>query len=220
MSHDLLAALATANKIGLLVAAGAFIVFALACSMLIPRHRPDFPSGRGLGVFALVSVVFFLGTMTAMFTLGKESEEEAHAALTEQESGESVTEENVGQTQTEEAGQGAETQENQPATTSAGNASQTITVTGTEFKFALDEQPKGPGNYEFVFKNAGKIDHNLVVEASGEGSNEGAGDAKTPVIGAGQEARIRVPLQEGSYTLICTVPGHADAGMKLELTVG
>jgi uncharacterized cupredoxin-like copper-binding protein len=217
VSIDVLAALATANKIGLLIGAGAFIVFSLVVSMVIPRYRPDFPSGRGLGVFALVSVVFFLGTMTAMFTLGKEAEEEAHAALTSHESSPSETQADVGQTQTAEAGQGAETQENQPATTSAGDAAtQTITVTATEFKFTLDEQPTGPGNYEFVLKNAGKIDHDLVVEGPGGNSD----DAKTPVIGAGEEARIRVPLQEGKYTLLCSVPGHEAAGMKLDVTVG
>jgi uncharacterized cupredoxin-like copper-binding protein len=216
VTADLIGSLATGNKIGLAVAAGLFIAFALVSALLIPRSRPDFPSGRGLGVFVLVSTLFFLGTMTAVFTLGKEADEEAHAALTERESSPQETQEDVGQTQTEEAGLGAETQENQPATTSAGNAvTQTITVTGTEFKFTLDQQPTGPGNYEFVFKNAGKIDHDLVVE----GDTQSEDRARTPVIGGGEEARIRVPLQSGSYTLLCDVPGHADAGMKLEISV-
>jgi uncharacterized cupredoxin-like copper-binding protein len=195
VSLDVVAGLATGNKIGLALVAGLFIVFALVTSMLVPRYRPDFPTGRGLSVFVLVSVVFFLGTMTAVFTLGKEAEPEAHAATTEAETGDE-----------------GETQETAPATTSAGNApTETITVTATEFKLTLDKQPTGPGNYEFVLKNAGKIGHDLVVEGPH------VDDAKTPVTGAGASAKLRVPLEAGTYKLYCDVPGHEEAGMRLEL---
>ena len=188
--------------------AGLFILFALVSAMLIPRYRPDFPSGRGLSVFVLVSVLFFLGTMTAVLTLGKEADEEAHAALTETSSDEATDEEPT------TTGEG-ETNANAPATTSAGNAAtEKITVTGTEFKLTLDKQPAGPGNYDFVFKNGGKIDHDLVI------SGPDVDNAKTPVIGAGEEATVRAALQEGTYTLICDVPGHEAAGMKVEVTVG
>lgn len=207
VSLDVIAGLETGNKIGLALVAGLFILFALVSSMLIPRYRPDFPTGRGFGIFLLVSALFFLGAMTAVFTLGKEAEPEAHAAATEAES-------SGGETAEATTGEG-ETQENAPATTSAGNApTETITVTGVEFKFTLDNQPTGPGNYDFVLKNAGKIDHDLVIEGPA------VDHAKTPLTKPGEEAKLRVPLEAGKYTLYCDVPGHEAAGMKLELQVG
>lgn len=194
MTYELLAGLATGNKIGLALAAGIFIAFALVSALLIPRSRPDFPSGRGLGVFALVSVVLFLGTMAAVFTLGKEEEHggEAAAAVAETE------------TQTE----------SQPATTeAAAGGTKTIHVTGTEFKITLDEQPSGPGTYELVYRNAGKVDHDLVVEGPG------VDDAKTPTIAGGEETTLTVTLEAGTYKLYCSVPGHEGAGMKTDVTV-
>jgi mono/diheme cytochrome c family protein len=70
--------LSTGQKVGLLIAAGIFIVFALAASFLFPRRNPDFP-GHRLGSFIALTVVLFLGAMTAVFVLAKEDEAEAEA---------------------------------------------------------------------------------------------------------------------------------------------
>ena len=70
----MLAALTTGNKLGLGLSALAFIAFALISAMWIPRTRPDFP-GRRLGVYVLVTVLFFVGMMAAVFIFGKEKEE-------------------------------------------------------------------------------------------------------------------------------------------------
>jgi hypothetical protein len=56
--------LSTGNEIALIVVAAIFIAFALACSFLIPRYKPDFPGPSGLSVFVIVSVVMF-GLMVA-----------------------------------------------------------------------------------------------------------------------------------------------------------
>ena len=70
-------ALTTSHKVGLLVVAGIFIVFAVLSSMVIPRYRPNFP-GRGLPLFLLATVVLFIATFTAVLIFGAESEEEGH----------------------------------------------------------------------------------------------------------------------------------------------
>ncbi len=70
----MLAALSTGNKIGLGVSGVVFIAFALISAMWIPRTRPDFP-GRRLGVYVLVTVLFFVGMMAAVFVFGKEKKE-------------------------------------------------------------------------------------------------------------------------------------------------
>jgi hypothetical protein len=77
-----LAALSTGHQIGLGLSALAFVVFALATAMLVPRSRPDFP-GNKLGVYIAVCVVFFVWMMAAVFVFGKESKppEKHHAAV-------------------------------------------------------------------------------------------------------------------------------------------
>jgi uncharacterized cupredoxin-like copper-binding protein len=76
----LLAALSTGHKIGLGVVGGAFILFALTSSFVLPRKRPDFPGKNGLSVFVLVSFVFFFAMLTAVIVFGVESEAKGAAA--------------------------------------------------------------------------------------------------------------------------------------------
>jgi len=168
-----------------------------------------------MGVFLLASAVFFAGTMGAVLVFGKEAEEaEAHGevAATETDAAESEAAE------TEPAVTSADDEnppeENQPATTNAGNTARTITVSGTEFKFTLDSTDLGPGNYDFVFKNDGKVGHDLVIKGPD------VDDARTPVLEPGEEGKLRVAIGEGTYKLYCSVPGHEPAGMKLDLDVG
>ena len=70
----MLATLSTAHKLGLGLSALAFIAYALISSMLIPRSRPDFPGAR-LGWYVFVTVLFFIGMMSAVFFFGKEQTE-------------------------------------------------------------------------------------------------------------------------------------------------
>lgn len=63
----------------LLVVAVAFVVFALAAALVIPRSRPSFPGNR-LGLFLGVCVLFFaaqMGAVLALVELGHAESEEA-----------------------------------------------------------------------------------------------------------------------------------------------
>ncbi len=177
----LLAALSTGHKIGLGVVGGAFILFALTSSIVLPRKRPDFPGKNGLSVFVLVSFVFFFAMVTAVVVFGAETE-----------------------------AKGAEA----PAASSAPAAAP-IPFGETEFKIALPAAKVPAGKVTFAVQNAGKIQHDLVVSGPGV-----TGAAKTPLINAGQSAKLTVTLAAGSYTLYCSVPGHRAAGMVAKLTVG
>ena len=57
-----------------------------------------------------------------------------------------------------------------PAT--SGGAPQTITVTMTEFAFALDQPPNGPGAYVFHAVNAGKYPHSVELTAPASRTRE------------------------------------------------
>jgi cytochrome c6 len=68
--------LSTGQKLGLLAVAGVFIAFALAASFYFPRRNADFP-GERLGSFVALTLVLFVGMMTAVILLAKEDEAEA-----------------------------------------------------------------------------------------------------------------------------------------------
>jgi uncharacterized cupredoxin-like copper-binding protein len=200
-----LAALSTGHKVGMLVAAGLFIAFALASSFVFPRYWPQFPGGRGLSAHIVVSLALFVAMVLAVELFAVEEEEaragDEPAAVAEEEppaeTGGTVTDE-------EEA----------PAETGGGTGSpETVTVAGTEFAFALPSTELDPGPYVFEFENEGQIGHDLAIEGPGvEGE-------KTPVIDPGERAEVEVDLRAGSYDLYCTVPGHREAGMETTVAV-
>ena len=77
----MLLALSSTQELGLALAAGAFVVFALVSSMLIPRSRPDFP-GRHLGWFIALAAVFTVGMLATVIFVAKEAGTEEAAAET------------------------------------------------------------------------------------------------------------------------------------------
>ena len=75
------------------------------------------------------------------------------------------------------------------------------------FSASTATAPAGP--LEIVMQNPSPIDHDIAIE----------GDGKGPVVGTGGTSQFKTTLKPGKYTFLCTVPGHADGGMKGELTV-
>jgi mono/diheme cytochrome c family protein len=75
-------AITNSGKVGLGVLAGLLIVFAILSAFYFPRRNPDFPGNR-LGLFILVSVVLFAGTMFGVVYFAVEEEGEHGAEATE-----------------------------------------------------------------------------------------------------------------------------------------
>jgi cytochrome c6 len=69
-----LLAITNNGKVGLGVLAGLLIAFAILSAFYFPRRNPDFPGNR-LGLFILVSVVLFAGTMVGVVVFAAEEEE-------------------------------------------------------------------------------------------------------------------------------------------------
>jgi mono/diheme cytochrome c family protein len=65
------------------------------------------------------------------------------------------------------------------------------------------------GKLKFVMDNPSPIDHNIALEGGPEGD----------IVGNGETSQFETTLKPGKYTFLCTVPGHAEGGMKGELTV-
>jgi uncharacterized cupredoxin-like copper-binding protein len=83
-----------------------------------------------------------------------------------------------------------------------------VSVSGKEFKFSLSSKKARHGSITFRFSNKGKLKHDFKIDGK-----------KTPLIKPGRSASITVNLKKGSYKYICTVKGHAKAGMRGTFTV-
>ena len=103
----MLLGLTTEGKLGLGILAGLFILFAALSAFYFPRRNPDFPGNR-LGLFTLVTVVLFVGTMAGVVVFAKEEEEGAPVEATVgEEAQETETTETTETTAGETAGDAA-----------------------------------------------------------------------------------------------------------------
>jgi plastocyanin len=86
--------------------------------------------------------------------------------------------------------------------------STTVTVKATEFKFTLSKKTATHGTVVFKVTNVGKLPHDFKI-----------GGKKTPLLKPHKSATLKVTLKKGKAPYLCTVPGHAAAGMKGTVTV-
>ena len=84
-----------------------------------------------------------------------------------------------------------------------------IKVAATEFKFSLSRTTAVHGPIIFLVVNKGATSHDFKINGR-----------KTPLIPPGGKATLRVTFKKpGRYPYVCTVPGHAESGMKGVLRV-
>jgi uncharacterized cupredoxin-like copper-binding protein len=95
-----------------------------------------------------------------------------------------------------------------PAVAAAQTSAAAVTVTASEFRFVLSRSSVPHGTTTFTVVNDGKVAHNFWIDGS-----------STPQISPGSRAQLTVALTAGKHLYVCTVPGHANAGMKGTLTV-
>lgn len=85
-----------------------------------------------------------------------------------------------------------------------------VTVVASEFKFVFSKRTVPAGTVIFTVVNKGKIAHNFFI----------AGKV-TPMLLPGKSAKLTVKLtKKGHYAYLCTVVGHAAAGMRGTFSVG
>jgi uncharacterized cupredoxin-like copper-binding protein len=85
-----------------------------------------------------------------------------------------------------------------------------VTVKAGEFFFKLSKSSIAkPGTVVFTVKNVGHLAHDFKIATK-----------KTRLIQPGKSATLKVAFTKaGKYAYVCTVPGHASAGMKGRFTV-
>jgi uncharacterized cupredoxin-like copper-binding protein len=89
-------------------------------------------------------------------------------------------------------------------------AATTITVAATEYKFKLSTMTAAkPGAVTFKVSNKGKQPHDFKINGK-----------VTKMLSPGASQSLTVTFAKaGSYPYLCTVPGHAQLGMKGTFTV-
>jgi uncharacterized cupredoxin-like copper-binding protein len=98
----------------------------------------------------------------------------------------------------------------QPAQPPGPGGVSTVNVDEKEWSITFAAPSVKAGQVTFTITNTGAIEHNFViVETKFEI------DATQP----GQRKTGTTTLQAGTYTVICNIPGHEEAGMKTTLTV-
>jgi plastocyanin len=100
------------------------------------------------------------------------------------------------------------------ASSGAGASATTLKLAADPAALAFDKEELSAkaGKVTIDFDNPSAIPHNVVIEEDGK---ELAGFE--PIV-EGEES-VSADLQAGTYSYICTVPGHAEAGMAGTLTV-
>jgi uncharacterized cupredoxin-like copper-binding protein len=98
-----------------------------------------------------------------------------------------------------------------PASPQAAQATTHITVAASEFKFVFSKRSiPAVGTVIFTVVNKGKISHDFKI-----------GGKKTPNLLPGKSAKLTVKFtKKGHFAYLCTLPGHAGAGMKGTFSVG
>jgi plastocyanin len=82
-----------------------------------------------------------------------------------------------------------------------------------DLKFNTTQLTAKAGSDSFDFTNDSPISHDFTIETS-----SGQQVAATPTFAGGTKS-VTANLKPGTYKFLCTVPGHAQAGMQGTLTV-
>jgi plastocyanin len=98
----------------------------------------------------------------------------------------------------------------------SGGGGQTIPISADPsgaLKFDTTTLSAKAGSDTFAFTNDSPIGHDFTIESS-----SGQEVAATPIFTGGTKS-VTATLKPGTYKFLCTVPGHAEAGMEGTLTV-
>jgi plastocyanin len=196
------------------VVGGLLVLAAVVVSFVGIRGSDSFPPNRGvlLGVIALF--VAIVGT-TMAFAIVKSVDEQ------DKRNDEQAKEEpsNGGEAQPVTPG-------GQPQASSGGNQQAPQTPSEVEALSVsspsdggLVFQPDGlqaqPGNVQISYDNPSPVPHSIAV-ATANGNVIG----EVQPFAAGKQTLALNDLKPGKYVFYCTVPGHREAGMEGDLTVG
>jgi plastocyanin len=163
------------------------------------------------GKFAPLVVLWFavlVGASATFSVLHAQDEETAKAAEFET-AGEEIEKEEASPVEAES--EKAPAPKPEPATEGPGGTLQ-LAASPSDLTFDKTSLASKPGKVTIDFDNPAALEHNVAIEQDGKeiAVSETLTEGKTSV---------SADLAPGTYTFLCTVPGHAEAGMEGTLTV-
>jgi plastocyanin len=170
-----------------------------------------------LGPLVALWFVLLVGGSATFAVLHAQDEEKAKAAelakaneeIEEEEAGVPASGAEGQEGQEKEGGEGAE--KPQAASKGPGGTLQ-LEASPTEIAFDTTRLTSKPGKVTIDLENPAALEHDVAIEQNGKEI------AKSARITEGKTS-VSAELAPGTYTFLCTVPGHAEAGMEGTLTV-
>lgn len=168
----------------------------------------SFP-GKAGPVVALV-FIGLIGATTTFAVLNGQHEEEVRAAEVDEANEEAEAVEN--DESPPEPGEAGGSKEPQSTVSGPGGKLALEAAADGSLEFDTTELTSAPGEVTITLDNPAPVPHNVAIEQSGQIL------AQSDTIAEGTAA-VTKPLGPGEYTFLCTIPGHAEAGMTGTLTV-
>jgi plastocyanin len=187
------------------VCGGALAVSAVLVSFAGLRIK-SFP-GKAAPVVAL-GFIALIGATTTFAVLHAQDEEEAKAAEFS-EANKEITEEEAAPV--EEETEKAPVPKPAPAAKGPGSTLQ-LAASPADLAFDTTSLTSKPGKVTIDFDNPAALEHNVAIEQDGK-------EIATSATLAEGKTSVSADLAPGTYTFLCTVPGHAEAGMEGTLVV-
>jgi plastocyanin len=91
-----------------------------------------------------------------------------------------------------------------------GGAAGGTRVAVTEKEWAITMGEVTSGAVTFAVKNEGAVEHNFVIKETG---------TRLDGLQPGQTKELTATLRPGTYTIVCDIAGHEEAGMHTTITV-
>jgi plastocyanin len=180
-------------------------VSAVVVSFLGLRVK-SFP-GKAAPLVALWFAIL-VGASATFSVLHAQDEETAKAAEFEIANAEITKEE---ESPVEPGGGEAPAPKSESGTEGPGGTLQ-LAASPSDLAFDKTSLTSKPGKVTIDFDNPAALEHNVAIEQDGKEI------AVSETITEG-ETSVTADLAPGTYTFLCTVPGHAEAGMEGTLTV-
>jgi plastocyanin len=183
----------------------ALAVSAVVVSLIGLRVK-SFPGKAG--PFVALAFVALIGATTTFAVLHAQDEDEAKAAELSKANEEITKEES---SPVEDEGKKESAPKPEAAAKGPGGTLQ-LAASPTDLAFDKTSLTSKPGKVTIDFDNPAALEHNVAIEQNGEeiAVSETLAEGKTSV---------SADLAPGTYTFLCTIPGHAEAGMEGVLTV-
>jgi plastocyanin len=191
---------------------GGLLAVSAVLTSFIGLRVKSFP-GKATPLVALWFIVL-VGAATTFAVLHAKDEQTAKAAELSRASEEAEEEEASpvnGESASEEKG-GGEAAESQPAETTPAATTLKLAADPSKIAFNATQLAANAGEVTIDFDNPAPLEHNVAIEQGGKQI------AISETIASG-ETSVSANLKPGTYTFLCTVPGHAEAGMEGTLTV-